>query len=179
MPLLVQVPPLLLLFVPSGQVVLDHSTWAGSTSTTSAPVKSAEQVGGEKVGGDKRLVPPIAAPVRSAAVRLTRVRSVSVSDDDTRAVRVSAIEALGALRGLEWVGDADATPHLLASLVAEATSRVSWAVADARDQEYSWAQVAELSRLGATRAAVRLVGMRVADGERHWRDGSIISAEAV
>jgi hypothetical protein len=73
------------------------------------------------------------------------------TDDDTRAVLDSAIEALGALRRLEWVGDAGATLHLLASLVAEASARVPRAVADARDQEYSWAEVADL--LGVTRAS--------------------------
>ena len=50
------------------------------------------------------------------------------------------------------MGDAGATLHLIASLVAEARSRVPRAVADARDQEYSWAQVADL--LGVTRASV-------------------------
>jgi hypothetical protein len=44
------------------------------------------------------------------------------TDDNSRAVLDSAIEALGTLRGLEWVGDAGATLHLLASLVAEATA---------------------------------------------------------
>ena len=73
------------------------------------------------------------------------------TDDDTRAVLGSAIEALCPLRGLEWVGDAGATLHRLASLVAEATERVPRAVADARDQDYSWAQVADL--LGVTRAS--------------------------
>ena len=70
---------------------------------------------------------------------------------DSRAVLDAAIESLGTLRGLQWVGDAGATLHLLASLVAEASSRVPRAVADARDQEYSWGQVAEL--LGVTRAS--------------------------
>jgi hypothetical protein len=73
------------------------------------------------------------------------------TDDDNRAVLDSAMEALGTLRRLEWVGDAGATLHLLASLVAEASARVPRAVADARDQEYSWAQVADL--LGVTRAS--------------------------
>jgi hypothetical protein len=72
-------------------------------------------------------------------------------DEDSRAVLDSAIEALGTLRRLEWMGDAGATLHLLASLVAEASARVPGAVADARDQEYSWAQVADL--LGVTRAS--------------------------
>jgi hypothetical protein len=74
-----------------------------------------------------------------------------VTDEDSRAVLDSAIAALGTLRGLEWGGDAGATLHLLASLVAEANARVPRAVADARDQEYSWAQVADL--LGVTRAS--------------------------
>ena len=72
--------------------------------------------------------------------------------DDSRVVLDAAIESLGTLRGLEWVGDAGATLHLIASLVAEARSRAPRAVADARDQEYSWAQVADL--LGVTRASV-------------------------
>jgi hypothetical protein len=72
--------------------------------------------------------------------------------DDTRVVVDAAIESLGALRGFAWQGDAGATLHLLASLAAEARSRVPRAVADARDQECSWAQVADL--LGVTRASV-------------------------
>jgi hypothetical protein len=71
--------------------------------------------------------------------------------EDSGAVLDAAIESLGKLRGLEWVGDAGVTLHLLASLVGEARSRVPRAVADARDQDYSWGQVAEL--LGVTRAS--------------------------
>jgi hypothetical protein len=71
--------------------------------------------------------------------------------DDSAVVLDAAIESLGALRGLEWVGDAGVTVHLLASLLAEARSRMPRAVADARDQDYSWGQVAEL--LGVTRAS--------------------------
>jgi hypothetical protein len=72
--------------------------------------------------------------------------------EDTSVVLESAIESLGKLRGLEWVGDAGVTLHLLASLIAEARARVPRAVADARDQEYSWAQIGDL--LGVTRASV-------------------------
>jgi len=71
--------------------------------------------------------------------------------EDSRAVLDAAIESLGQVRGLEWVGDAGVTVHLLASLIAEARSRMPRAVADARDQDYSWGQVAEL--LGVTRAS--------------------------
>jgi hypothetical protein len=62
-----------------------------------------------------------------------------------------AIKTLGTLRGLEWVDDAGATLHLLTSLIAEADARLPRAVADARDQDYSWAQIADL--VGTTRAS--------------------------
>jgi hypothetical protein len=71
--------------------------------------------------------------------------------EDSAAVLDAAIGSLGALRELEWVGDAGVTVHLLASLIAEARSRLPRAIADARDQDYSWGQVADL--LGVTRAS--------------------------
>jgi hypothetical protein len=71
--------------------------------------------------------------------------------DDTEIVLEVAIESLGKLRGLAWLGDAGARLHLLASLLAEAERRLSRAVADARDQECSWAQIGDL--LGVTRAS--------------------------
>src|SRR5436305_14004974 len=61
---------------------------------------------------------------------------------DTERILDASIETLGTVRGLEWVGDAGITLHLLASLTAEAERRLPRAVADARDQEYSWAQIA-------------------------------------
>jgi hypothetical protein len=70
---------------------------------------------------------------------------------DTERILEASIETLGTVRGLEWVGDAGVTLHLLASLTAEAERRLPRAVADARDQEYSWAQIADL--LGVTRAS--------------------------
>lgn len=71
--------------------------------------------------------------------------------EDSGAALDAAVESLGKLRGLEWVGDAAVTLHLLASLIAEARSRLPRAVADARDQDCSWGQVADL--LGVTRAS--------------------------
>jgi len=70
---------------------------------------------------------------------------------DSERILDVAIESLGTVRGLEWVGDAGATLHLLVSLTAEAERRLPRAVADARDQDYSWAQIADL--LGVTRAS--------------------------
>jgi hypothetical protein len=70
---------------------------------------------------------------------------------DSEAVLHDAIGSLGTLRGLEWVGDAGATLHLLASLIRQAHQLLPRAVADARDQDYSWAQIADL--LSVTRAS--------------------------
>ena len=71
--------------------------------------------------------------------------------EDTERVIDDAIETLGTLRSLPWLGDAGATLHLLTSLIAEAQHRLPRAVADARDQDYSWAQIGDL--LGITRAS--------------------------
>jgi hypothetical protein len=54
--------------------------------------------------------------------------------------------------------------HFLASLIAEAQHRLPLAVADARDQDYSWAQIADL--LGVTRASA---WQRYAGRTRHHR----------
>ncbi len=50
-----------------------------------------------------------------------------------------------------WRGDGGAELHLLASLIAEAELQLPGAVALARDQDYSWAEIGDL--LGITRAA--------------------------
>ena len=71
--------------------------------------------------------------------------------DDTKRILDAAIETLGTIRNLPWLGDAGATLHLLTSLIAETEQRLPRAVADARDQEYSWAEIADL--LGVTRAS--------------------------
>jgi len=70
---------------------------------------------------------------------------------DSERVLEAAVESLGTLRGLSWLGDAGVTLHLLTSLMAEAERNLPRAVADARDQEYSWAQIGDL--LGVTRAS--------------------------
>jgi hypothetical protein len=72
-------------------------------------------------------------------------------DTDSQRILEAAIETLGKIRGLPWLGDAGATLHLLASLIAETERRLPRAVADAREQEYSWAEIADL--LGVTRAS--------------------------
>ncbi len=70
--------------------------------------------------------------------------------EDTAVVLYDAITTLAGLRGMA-LGDAGDELHLLMSLLEEAETQVPKAVADARDQEYSWAEIADL--LGVTRAS--------------------------
>jgi hypothetical protein len=74
-----------------------------------------------------------------------------MAGQDTETVLDEALVSLGTLRSMGWVGEAGVDLHLLTSLIAEATSRLPRAVADARDQDYSWAEIADL--LGVTRAS--------------------------
>lgn len=70
---------------------------------------------------------------------------------DSDRVLDDAIASLGTLRNLPWLGDAGATMHLLVSLIHQAKQQLPRAVADAREQDYSWAEIADL--LGVTRAS--------------------------
>lgn len=72
-------------------------------------------------------------------------------DEESVITLDEAIATLGTLRGLSWLGDAGAELHLLASLARQILARLPDAVAEARDQEYSWAEIGDL--LGTTRAA--------------------------
>lgn len=73
-------------------------------------------------------------------------------DDDTRRVIDEALELLGMIRIPNgWLGDGGAEVQLLVSMIAEAERRLPGAVALARDQEYSWAEIGDM--LGTTRAA--------------------------
>jgi len=70
---------------------------------------------------------------------------------DTAKVLDEAVSSLETLRNMNWDGDAGVELHLLTSLLAEAKSRLPGTVANARDQKYSWAEIADL--LGVTRAS--------------------------
>ncbi len=70
---------------------------------------------------------------------------------DTETVLDEAIDSLATLRGMGRRGNAGVDLHLLTSVIEEATRRLPRAVADARDQDYSWAEIADL--LGVTRAS--------------------------
>lgn len=73
--------------------------------------------------------------------------------DDSEAVVEQALDSLGDARGLSWLGDAATRLHLLTSLRAETERLLPQAVADARDQQCSWAQIGDL--LGVTRASAQ------------------------
>ena len=72
--------------------------------------------------------------------------------EDTATVLDQALITLAGLRDMGgWIGDAGVDLHVLVSLLEEVKSRIPRAVADARDQDYSWAEIADL--LGVTRAS--------------------------
>ncbi len=73
-------------------------------------------------------------------------------DETSLAVVVEAVASLAWARG-SGPGDAGAALSCLASLVAEAQSRLPDAVADARDQDYTWAEIA--ARLASSAATLR------------------------
>lgn len=72
---------------------------------------------------------------------------------DTEAVLTAAIDRLGERRDLPAPRDASARVHLLASLSVEVSRLLSIAVADARAEQCSWAQIGDL--LGVTRASAQ------------------------
>jgi len=89
------------------------------------------------------IIDPAGHPVPS------ELRRPSV-DEETEAVLEQAVASLGALRGLEWLGDDGVVLHLLASLIAQAEHLLGKAVTGALDQDYAWADLARL--LGTSEA---------------------------
>lgn len=75
------------------------------------------------------------------------------TDDDTTALIDEAVDSLVLMRSPMYLGDAAVTISALVSLIAEAESRLADAIADARDQDYSWDEIA--SRLATTATVAR------------------------
>ena len=71
--------------------------------------------------------------------------------EDSQQTLDDAHETLATLRGMARLCDAAASLHLLTSLRDEVEQQLPRAVADAREQECSWAEIADL--LGVTRAS--------------------------
>ncbi len=85
-----------------------------------------------------------------------RYPSEPLLDEESDAVLVVAVEDLVLLRSPMWSGDAGAVLHALASLEAQINEWLPDAVADARDQEYSWPEIA------------RLIGVKTATAKRRF-----------
>lgn len=95
-------------------------------------------------------------------------------DSDTEVVLDEALALLGTLRNpLGWLGDGGAEVQLLTSLMAEAERRLPLAVALARDQEYTWAEIGDL--LGTTRAAAWQRFARRASAEQKRTRGELLA----
>ena len=71
------------------------------------------------------------------------------ADDDSASVLDDAVETLIVLRSPLYSGDAGAELHALVSLIAHAKGRLASVVADARDQEHTWGEIAR--QLGRSR----------------------------
>ena len=78
---------------------------------------------------------------------------IPYTDNDTTELIDQAAVTLVLLRAPMWLGDAGPTISVLVSLAAETDSLVFDAVADAKDQGYTWAQIA--TRLATTAATAR------------------------
>jgi hypothetical protein len=85
-------------------------------------------------------------------LRLTRTGQLPAprTGHDSLQILTEAIDSLARQRTAYWLGDSGVRLHALASLIAQTEQLLPRAVADARDQELSWAQIGEL--LGATAA---------------------------
>ena len=106
---------------------------------------------------DADSVPIDQLPVQSAA---------PYSDEESRLLLDRLVAALIDLRFPLCRHDATARLHVLASLQADIHGRLAGVIADARDQDYSWNQIAV--SLGTNPAAVR---RRVARTSQHRAGG--------
>lgn len=77
------------------------------------------------------------------------------TDTDSAAVLAEAVETLARLRTPYWLGDTAVTLHALTSLIAEAQRTLPEAVAAARDQDRTWAEIAQLLNISQATAARR------------------------
>jgi hypothetical protein len=93
-------------------------------------------------------------------LRLTRPGQLPApaAGDDSRQILSQAADSLAQARTPYWLGDSGVRLHALASLIAQAEQLLPEAVHHARDQELTWAQIAEL--LGTTAATAATAARR-------------------
>ena len=76
-------------------------------------------------------------------------------DSDSALVLTDALDALARLRTPYWLGDSGVRVHTLASLIAEAQRQLPQAISDARDQELTWEEIAQLLHVSPSTARRR------------------------
>jgi hypothetical protein len=76
-------------------------------------------------------------------------------DQHSAAIVNEAVDALAALRTPFWLGDTAVHLHALASLIIHAQTLLPQAVAAARDQGHTWAEIGQLLNLNPDTAARR------------------------
>jgi hypothetical protein len=81
--------------------------------------------------------------------------AIPYTDSDTRALISEAAYALTIFRAPMSFGDAGATVSVLVSLAVEAEDQLHDAVADARDQGYTWDEIADRLNTSVTTARRR------------------------
>ena len=78
--------------------------------------------------------------------------------DDTKAVLEEAVHTLTMLRSPMLEGDALAAIHATVSLIAQAQATLPNLIADARDQDHTWADIALQFGVTPTAAIARHLG---------------------
>ncbi len=93
----------------------------------------------------------------SRPLRLSRPGELPAprADADSTTVLAQAVDTLAALRTPYWLGDSAVGLHALASLIAQAQQMIPEAVARARDQGHTWAEIGQLLNLSPQAAARR------------------------
>ena len=81
-----------------------------------------------------------------------------ITDADSATILAEAVEKLARLRTPYWLGDDAVTLHALASLIRQAQQTLPEVVASARDQDYTWADIAQLLGISQAAAARRYRG---------------------
>jgi hypothetical protein len=98
-----------------------------------------------------------AAPVPDSPWTMTDPRrpcpAIPYTDADSETLVAELVDTLTIFRCPMGLGDAGATVSVLASIEAEITFQLLDAVADARDQDYTWNDIAK--RLGTTASTAR------------------------
>ena len=89
------------------------------------------------------------------ALRLARADDMPAphTDDASALVLEQALDDLARLRTAYWLGDNAVRLHALASLIRQAHQMLPTAIDDARDQELTWSDIAQLLGVSPSTAA--------------------------